>query len=198
MHTHSGDWGREVTVRVITLRIGAGGYYLGGLPSYYLDADEPRGRWLGRGATEFGLDGELVDEQFLALMAGMDPRQPERELGRPYTQRSVVGFDATASAPKSVSVLWALGDEHTRSEVLAAHDAAVTAMVEWVEDHAHTRFRIKGEVAVVDAEGIIAAAFRQHTSRTLDPQLHTHVVIANRVISPDGRWLAFGCAHAQA
>ena len=40
------------------------------------------------------------------------------------------------------------------------------------------------------ASGIIAATFRQHTSRALDPQLHTHIVIANRVRSPDGRWLA--------
>ncbi len=43
---------------------------------------------------------------------------------------------------------------------------------------------------MVDAEGIVAAAFRQHTSRALDPQLHTHLLIANRVKSPDGRWLA--------
>ena len=43
---------------------------------------------------------------------------------------------------------------------------------------------------IVDADGIVAAAFRQHTSRALDPQLHTHVVVANRVASPDGRWLA--------
>ena len=63
-------------------------------------------------------------------------------------------------------------------------------MVDWIEAHAHTRFRIAGRVAVVDAHGIVAAAFRQHTSRALDPQLHTHVVIANRVRSPDGRWLA--------
>ena len=64
------------------------------------------------------------------------------------------------------------------------------AMVGWIEAHAHTRYRIGGEVAVVDADGIIAAAFRQHTSRALDPQLHTHVVIANRVLADDGRWLA--------
>ncbi len=100
------------------------------------------------------------------------------------------GFDVTASAPKSVSVLWAVGDDHVRAEVAAAHDAAVGAMVGWIERHAHTRYRIDGEVAVVDAEGIVAAAFRQHTSRALDPQLHTHVVIANRVRSDDGRWLA--------
>ena len=63
-------------------------------------------------------------------------------------------------------------------------------MVGWVEAHAHTRYRIGGDVAVVDADGLIAAAFRQHTSRALDPQLHTHVVIANRVLADDGRWLA--------
>ena len=73
---------------------------------------------------------------------------------------------------------------------LAAHDTAVETMLGWVEDHAHTRYRINGLVAVVDADGLIAATFRQHTSRTLDPQLHTHVVIANKVRSPDGRWLA--------
>ena len=100
------------------------------------------------------------------------------------------GFDVTASAPKSVSVLFALGDDATRAAVLDAHDAAVAAMVDWIEDHAHTRYRIGGQVATFDAEGIVAACFRQHTSRALDPQLHTHVVIANRVVADDGRWLA--------
>jgi conjugative relaxase-like TrwC/TraI family protein len=102
----------------------------------------------------------------------------------------VRGFDVTASAPKSVSVLFAVGGDAARRAVLGAHDAAVGAMVAWIEAHAHTRFRIAGRVAVLDAKGIVAAAFRQHTSRALDPQLHTHVVIANRVVSPDGRWLA--------
>ena len=63
-------------------------------------------------------------------------------------------------------------------------------MVDWIEDHAHTRYRIGGQVRTLDAEGIAAACFRQHTSRALDPQLHTHVVIANRVVADDGRWLA--------
>ena len=63
-------------------------------------------------------------------------------------------------------------------------------MVDWIEDHAHTRYRIGGQVRTLDAEGIAAACFRQHTSRALDPQLHTHVVIANRVAADDGRWLA--------
>ena len=180
-----------VTVRVTTLKgAAAGAYYVEQLPNYYLDSGEPRGIWFGDGAQQLGVSGEVDDDAFLAVMAGMDPRRPDRDLGRHYDEKSVRGFDVTASAPKSVSVLWALGDEHIRRAVLDAHDTAVRAMAGWIEAHAHTRYRIGGEVAVVDAEGIVAAAFRQHTSRALDPQLHTHLVIANRVMSPDGRWLA--------
>lgn len=186
-----GAWGCVVTVRVTTLKgADAGAYYVERLPNYYLQSGEPRGVWLGSSAATLGLAGEVTDDDFLALMAGADPSRPDRQLGRRFDEGSVRGFDATASAPKSVSLLWAFGDEYVRGEVVAAHDAAVAAMVGWIEDHAHTRYRIGGEVAVVDARGIVAAGFRQHTSRALDPQLHTHVVIANRVSSPDGRWLA--------
>ena len=181
-----------MTARVTTLKgQGAGEYYVHALPSYYLDTGEPAGLWHGRGAEFLGLEGEVGDVHFLRLMAGLEPSAPrDVVLGRVYGEASVRGFDITASAPKSVSVLFAVGDDETRSQVLTAHDTAVATMIRWVEEHAHTRFRINGNVAIVDAEGIVAAAFRQHTSRALDPQLHTHVVIANRVRSPDGRWLA--------
>jgi conjugative relaxase-like TrwC/TraI family protein len=177
-------------VRVTTLKgPEAGLYYVEGLPSYYMDAGEPAGVWVGGGAVSLGLDGEVGDEEFLRLMAGLEPSSAE-PLGRRYGQGSVRGFDVTASAPKSVSVLFALGDDATRDALLGAHDAAVATMVNWIEAHAHTRYRINGEVATLDADGIVAACFRQHTSRALDPQLHTHVVIANRVAADDGRWLA--------
>lgn len=71
-----------------------------------------------------------------------------------------------------------------------AHDQAVEAVLGWVQDHAHTRIRQHGHVMCVDTDGIVVAMFRQHTSRKLDPQLHTHAVISNRVIGRDGRWLA--------
>ena len=180
-----------MTVRVTTLKgADAGAYYVEQLPNYYLQSGEPRGLWHGEGAGMLGLRDEVEDEHFLALMAGMDPARPDRHLGRRYDDASVRGFDVTASAPKSVSLLFALGDDEARRAVLDAHDTAVQTLTKWIEDHAHTRYRIDGEVAVVDARGIVAAAFRQHTSRALDPQLHTHLVIANRVKSPDGRWLA--------
>src|SRR6266511_4634046 len=179
-----------MTVRVTTLKgIDAGAYYVEALPCYYLDAGEPRGVWRGSASEVLGLQGEVDEDAFLALMGGLHPGTGEL-LGRRYGDDSVRGFDITASAPKSVSVLFALGDEDVRGAVVDAHDRAVGAMVEWVERHAHTRYRMDGQVAVVDAEGLVAACFRQHTSRALDPQLHTHVVVPNRVRSPDGRWLA--------
>jgi conjugative relaxase-like TrwC/TraI family protein len=181
-----------MTARVTTLKgADAGAYYVEALPSYYLDSGEPMGIWHGHGAEQLELEGEIVDHEFLRIMAGHLPQgRVAVHLGRPYTDDSVRGFDITASAPKSVSTLFAIGDDHTRADVLAAHDTAVGVTVDWIEAHAHTRYRINGQVAVVDAEGIFAATFRQHTSRSLDPQLHTHVVVANRVMSPDGRWLA--------
>ena len=181
-----------MTARVTTLKgPDAGAYYVEALPSYYLDSGEPKGIWHGNGAERLGLEGEIVDHEFLRIMAGHLPQgRVAVHLGRSYTDDSVRGFDITASAPKSVSTMFAVGDDQTRADVLAAHDTAVGVMVDWIEAHAHTRYRINGQVAVVDAEGIIAATFRQHTSRSLDPQLHTHVVVANRVMSPDGRWLA--------
>ncbi len=188
MHTH--QWDAPVTVRVTTLKgPEAGAYYVEALPSYYLDSGEPPACWQGAGSEVLGLACEVDDGDFLAVMAGNHPDNG-RLLGRRFGGTSVRGFDVTASAPKSVSVLFALGDDEVRQVVLDAHDAAVAVMVDWIEAHALTRLRIGGEVAVVDAEGIVAATFRQHSSRAGDPQLHTHVVIPNRVRSPDGRWLA--------
>jgi conjugative relaxase-like TrwC/TraI family protein len=167
----------------------AGRYYTKRLPSYYLDGGDPPGRWWGRGAAELGLAGHVGSDAFLAVMAGRDPATAA-DLGRRYGETSVRGFDATFSAPKSVSVIWALGDDQIQTEVLKAHDRAVEAVLGWVQDHAHTRLRRQGHVVCVDTEGLIVGVFRQHTSRRLDPQIHTHAVIANRVRAPDGRWLA--------
>jgi conjugative relaxase-like TrwC/TraI family protein len=179
-----------MTVRVTTLKgAEAGRYYTERLPSYYLDGDEPPGRWWGRGADRLGLNGQVDPESFLALMAGQDPVTGE-DLGRRFGEESVRGYDATFSAPKSVSVLFALGTEGVRGEVVEAHERAVEAVLGWIESSAHTRMRRHGQVVTVDAEGIVVGVFRQHTSRKLDPQLHTHAVIANRVPAPDGRWLA--------
>ena len=132
----------------------------------------------------------MVDDgAFVSLLAGVDPSTGV-PLGRAFGEKSVRGYDVTFSAPKSVSVLAAVADPATRAEVHAAHDAAVDAVLGYVQRHALTRFRVEGEVVSVDAEGIAVGVFRQHVSRELDPQLHSHAVVAAKVASPDGRWLA--------
>ncbi|MFW2381431.1 MAG: relaxase domain-containing protein, partial [Acidimicrobiales bacterium] len=101
-----------MTARVTTLKgPDAGAYYVEALPSYYLQAGEPRGQWHGRGAATLGLSGPIRDEDFLAVMAGEHPDRPGWPLGRRYGESSVRGFDITCSAPKSVSILFAVGDE---------------------------------------------------------------------------------------
>ena len=180
-----------MTVRVTTLKgAHAGAYYTEELGGYYLDAGEPPGEWWGRGAeVEFGLVGAVDADEFLALMDARDPVCGE-QLGRAYGARSARGYDITFSAPKSVSVLWAVADPRVRIEVAAAHDAAVEAVLGFVERHAHVRPSLRGQVVVVDGRGLTAARFRQHTSRALDPQLHTHAVVVAKVRAPNGGWYA--------
>ena len=121
-----------MTVRVTTLKgEAAGRYYTDHLPGYYLDGDEPPGRWWGRGADQLGLTGDVDADAFHALLAGLHPATGTR-LGRRFGEGSVRGFDATFSAPKSVSVLFGVGDQNLRQAVTDAHDRAVEAVMGWV------------------------------------------------------------------
>jgi conjugative relaxase-like TrwC/TraI family protein len=157
---------------------------------YYLDPGEPPGRWWGSGRAAVGLDGEVLPEQLQALLEGRHPATGAT-LGRRFGDRAARGFDATFSAAKSMSVLWALSaDPWVRAEVTAANDAAVDAALAWLERHGAVTRRGRDGVDQVDSRGLVAALFRQHTSRTADPQLHTHAVIWAKVQDPTGTWLA--------
>jgi len=155
---------------------------------YYLSTDEQAGVWWGQAAGELGLVGESCREDFHALMAGEDPRSGE-PLGRRLRLDGVRGFDLTFSAPKSVSVLSAVCGGDAERAVLAAHDAAVLAVMRVVEERASTRAGVNGIVRL-DAAGVAVLLVRHRTSRALDPQLHTHAVLAAKVMSADGRWRA--------
>ncbi len=90
-----------------------------------------------------------------------------------------------------MSVLWALTpDPWVRAEVLAAHDTAVDAALGWFEHHGAVTRRGTDGVFQVDTQGVTAALFRQHTSRTVDPQLHTHAIISAKVRDTTGKWLS--------
>ncbi len=98
------------------------------------------------------------------------------------------GWDLTFRAPKSVAVLWALGDERVAGQVVAAHDAAVARAVAYMEETAAWTRTGRNGVNRVPGDGFVAAGFRHRTSRDRDPLLHTHVLVANSVRAPDGRW----------
>jgi conjugative relaxase-like TrwC/TraI family protein len=157
---------------------------------YYLDPNEPAGRWWGNGRAALGVHGDVDGGELGALLESRHPVTGAR-LGRGFGPKSARGFDATFSAPKSVSALWALTpDPWVRAEVLAAHDSAVDATLAWLEAHGAVTRRGTDGVDQVDTGGITAALFRQHTSRTMDPQLHTHAIISAKVQDPTGTWLS--------
>jgi conjugative relaxase-like TrwC/TraI family protein len=165
------------------------------------DGPEGEGQWLGREAASLGLAGTVSTEDLEALLSGHDPTTGKR-LGSALVDRydtrgklipAVAGFDATFSAPKSLSVWWGLtGDPG----LLEAHDLAVHAVLEHLERcGATTRVRVNGARQHPDVGGLVMAAFRQATSREDDPQLHTHVVISTKVQTPDGRWMALDARY---
>ncbi len=157
---------------------------------YYVTSGEVPGRWLGSASDLLGLDGEVTPEDLRAVLDGLDPRTGEALVG--YRKNS--GFDLTLSAPKSVSLLWGLGDRATAEQVVAAHDQAVAAALAYLEDAACTVRRGKGGSTHHRAGGLVVAAFRHRTSREPDPQLHTHLITANMALGPDGRWTALHSA----
>ena len=113
----------------------------------------------------------------------------------------MAGFDLTFSAPKSVSVLFGLGDEEIRARVREAHDVAVSEAVGHLERSAAAVRRGHGGAIVEEASGLVAAAFRHRTSRAGDPQLHTHVLVANlgRGVEAGGRRSTVGgCTRKRA
>ncbi len=162
--------------------------------------DERSGRWVGDLAGRLGLTGEVGYGELSALL---DQRHPHsgQALGRRVSDRvrrgpdgreqtlcARAGWDAQWAPPKSVSALWALGDDEVSSHVEQAIDAAVEGGLRYLQDQAtFTRVGPGGERRI-RAEGLIGAAYRHDTSRSADPQYHVHVVIPN-VTHADGRWL---------
>jgi conjugative relaxase-like TrwC/TraI family protein len=182
-----------------------------GLSAYYAATGTPPGRFLGAGLAGLGVGvgitpGSPVSEEQLWRMLGMlqdpltgqplgRPPKPDRAaLVRPAghvrkVAKTVAGFDLTFSAPKSVSVAWALADEATRERIHAAHRAAIEDVIAYAERRIFATRTGAGGVVSQDVRGVIAAAFDHWDSRAGDPQLHTHVVVLNRVQAvSDGGW----------
>jgi conjugative relaxase-like TrwC/TraI family protein len=186
----------------------AGGYaeYLEGkaraseLGDYYLKDGErvgAPGRWVG-GAHLFGLDAAVpvTGEQLRTLM---DVRRPDTgsELRRVGASgEAVAALDATFSAPKSVSAVWALGSPELRGQIEAAHEITINRALDYAVRHVPMlRHRVDGSgVLHAKAVGVVATSWRHTTARAVadqvpDPQLHSHVLL-HAAHRRDGRLVA--------
>jgi len=158
-----------------------------GVDDYYNGVGEAPSEWTGSGARYLGIEGRVGEDQLLELFAGRNPITGEQAAARSASMR-VAGFDLTFSAPKSVSVLFA--HEEFRTDIVAAHEAAVDKALGYIEDRAVQVQRGKGGARRLKAQGLIGAKYRHRMSRAEDPHLHTHVVVANWALGPDGRYTA--------
>jgi conjugative relaxase-like TrwC/TraI family protein len=166
---------------------------------YYTARGESPGRWTGRGAEALGLRGEVTDSDFAAVLAGTHPRTGE-DLGKHWRRQTVVAFDVTVSAPKDVSILYALGDERTRSTILRIHGEGVQAAAEYLQANAGWARQYNADTKTTEAvrARLVMPEFVHRTARpvtdpttgivTVDPQLHTHITVPTWVQRPDGTW----------
>ncbi len=153
------------------------------------DAHREASAWAGRGADALGLSGPVDPDVFSDILAGEVPDGSGRRLGRRLGDGTIdhrPGRDVTFSAPKSVSIAALIGGDE---RIVAAHDAAVRRTLAWIEKNAvetRTMDADSGRMVRTGDQKAVIATFRHEVSRNLDPQLHTHAVIANMVQGQDG------------
>lgn len=164
---------------------GQGEYYLGlAREDYYLEGGEPPGLWCGQGAKALHLEGKVEREELRKLLSGYSPSGEKltQNAGR-NTRRP--GWDLTFSAPKSVSVLWSQANAEIRRAIQTAHLDAVNGALQYLETEAG--FSRRGKAGqVMERADLCFALFEHGTSRAGDPQLHTHCLVMNVGVRPDG------------
>jgi conjugative relaxase-like TrwC/TraI family protein len=160
-------------------------YYTVG--DYYTKGADEHSEWGGKITAELGLEGAVDRKVFKELLAG---KIGDQQLGRHRREGGVQhhpGWDFAVNAPKSVSIMALVaGDER----IIAAHERAVTAALDYLEEHATLRRRDSGEIIHETTGRLIFARFTEHASRELDPHLHTHVVVMNMTNREDGAPIA--------
>jgi len=159
------------------------------IDDYYGEKQRVVGQWIGKGATDLNLIGDVAHEDFSALLQGIDPHTGavlvQKASG--YDQRAA-GWDAVFNAPKSFSEQALIGEDH---RLFPVHDFAVKQAVDAVEQYAMAR--MYGGREYVNTANIVGAAFTHIAARPVakvnhgpDPHLHTHVVFLNLTQRPDG------------
>ena len=166
---------------------------------YYTARGESPGRWAGDGADALDLRGEVGDSDFAAVLGGLHPRSGEN-LGRHWAAQHVVAFDVAVSAPKDVSILYALGDQRQRAAILRIHGEGVRAAAGYLQAEAGWARQYNRETRQAEPvrARLVMPEFVHRTARpvtdpvtgtvTVDPQLHTHITVPNWALRPDGSW----------
>jgi len=158
--------------------------------SYYTEGGEPPGQWLGSGSRALGLSGKVKPEQLQALFKGFDPRDR-----RPLVQNAgkmtgkhgrKPGWDFTFHVPKTVSVLWALGDRRTQVAIQEGALAAIQQTIQLLEEEAGVSAMGKKGWRHVPAK-LTVGVFPHGTSRALDCDYHLHCLILNIGLCEDGQ-----------
>ena len=169
-------------------------YYLGqtmdALDEYYTRGEAP-GRWAGTGARSLSLEGTVNGDDLRAVLEGRSPADGQSLLSAAaLPRRARPGFDFTFSAPKGVSLLGLLGERDMQEAVLAAHTKAVGEALGYLEREATFVRRGHNGALRLPAKGLVTANFVHTSSRLGDPQLHSHLLVANLAQGPDGSWSA--------
>jgi len=152
-------------------------------------------RWSCKGADELGLSGHVKKEDFVIVLDGKVEgqqlgKQVKNEKGETVRDHRA-GIDLTFSAPKSVSLVAEVGGD---ARVRAAHEAAVAKAMGYLEKNASlARVTKGGQTAIEKTGNLVVAKFEHNTTREagnglVDPQTHTHCVIANATKCADGEW----------
>ena len=153
---------------------------------YYSGHGEAPGYWAGATAERLGLQGQVSPAQFRAMFEGRDPTSGEL-LGRAHARNGRPAFDLVLRPVKSVSILWALGDEGVQRTVEAIHRECVADAIRDLEEEIGTRRGAQGR-AHIAGQGLLVAVYNHRQSRAGDPLLHSHSIIANRIQGVDGKW----------
>lgn len=149
---------------------------------------EQKGQWHGDLAKELGLSGEVKNGELAAVLNGYNPATGEALAKNPGAEHAP-GWDCTFSAPKSVSLEWAMNPA-ARADIEAAQQRSATKALDYLAENGITNRDRHGEHAGQPAGEIIAATYQHGASREGDPQLHTHCAVANVTQRPDGTFAA--------
>ncbi|MBR0818891.1 MobF family relaxase [Bradyrhizobium liaoningense] len=189
---------------VATIAAGTTARYYSKQSEYYLGGGEPAGRWISS-TNDFGVrHGTEVDNAlFERLHASLDADGQPLLSNSGDTTKRVGGIDLTLSAPKSVSVAFALADAETRGAIEKAQHEACEATIAFLERNAAFCRRGKDGHRLERAT-LTVASFQHGEARPVehddgkvyaDPNLHTHAVLLNFSLRQDGTVGALDARH---